>query len=67
MKKYKILVLISFLLSSNVFSGETPNISKRDHEEYYAAPAKGRTPERLNRSMGHAERKLSVLDKGNRV
>ena len=37
MKKYKILVLISFLLSSNVFSGEIPNISKRDYYDYYVS------------------------------
>ena len=67
MKKYKILILISFLLSSNVFSGEIPNISKRDYYDYYVAPAKGRIPDRLNRSMGYADRKLSVLDKGNLV
>ena len=67
MNKYKMLFLIYFLLSSNTYSEEIPNISKRDYYDYYVAPAKGRIPERLNRSMGYADRKLSVLDKGNMV
>ena len=67
MKKYNILVFTSFLLFSSVFAEEIPNISKRDYYDYYVAPAKGRMPDRLNRSMGYADRKLSVLDKGNLV
>jgi len=67
MKKYNILILTGFLLSTNIIAEEIPNISKRDYYDYYVAPAKGRIPERLNKTMGYADRKLSVLDKGNMV
>jgi len=67
MNKIKLITFITLIFCCAINSGEIPNISKADYYDYYVAPAKGRMPERLNRSMGYADRKLSVLDKGNMV
>ena len=65
--KIKLITFITFVFCSSINSEGIPNITKADYYDYYVAPAKGRIPERLNRSMGYADRKLSVLDKGNMV
>ena len=67
MNKIKLITFITLVFCSAINSEEIPNITKADYYDYYVAPAKGRMPERLNRSMGYADRKLSVLDKGNMV
>ena len=67
MNKIKLITFITLAFYSAINSKEIPNITKADYYDYYVAPAKGRMPERLNRSMGYADRKLSVLDKGNMV
>ena len=67
MNKIKLITFITLVFCSAINSKEIPNITKADYYDYYVAPAKGRMPERLNRSMGYADRKLSVLDKGNMV
>ncbi len=67
MNKIKLITFITLIFCCAINSGEIPNISKADYYDYYVAPAKGRIPDRLNRSMGYADRKLSVFDKGNMV
>ena len=67
MNKIKLITFITLVFCSVINSEDIPNITKADYYDYYVAPAKGRMPERLNRSMGYADRKLSVLDKGNMV
>jgi len=67
MNKIKLITFITLIFCCTINSGEIPNISKADYYDYYVAPAKGRIPDRLNRSMGYADRKLSVFDKGNMV
>jgi hypothetical protein len=67
MNKIKLIPFIALIFCSAINSEDIPNITKADYYDYYVAPAKGRIPERLNRSMGYADRKLSVLDKGNMV
>ena len=67
MNKIKLVTFITLVFCSAINSEEIPNITKADYYDYYVAPAKGIMPERLNRSMGYADRKLSVLDKGNMV
>ena len=62
MNKIKLITIITVTFFWSINSSEIPNISKADYYDYYVAPAKGIMPERLNRSMGYADRKLSVLD-----